>query len=324
MKIDDLIKNIHKGSKHLGTFTLHELFQFASSRSYNGIAVAKEEDREYYVAFLAGELEGAIYMDKNGTVYGDAAAKMISGHEKFDFYEITPDIIETIVMRCRVYEKSHLKRSIPNVIHDLLENIFKGSKYVGIFMLHELFEYTSLRRTNGIAVAKEGNHENYLAFIDGEAEGAIYIDETGSLYSDKAVMMIKGHEKFELYDVKPDVVDAVVMGSRIFEKTHLRKSAPSVILEIGKKSEGMGVLKLTILKDMVPQNGVNVSIRSQGKILGSDITTDEGDVSFKLSHGKYECIVKDRAQTLTTFFIKFDDSTSKITLDLNVKPLLEI
>ena len=226
MKIDDLIKNIHKGSKNLGTYTLHELFQFTASRSYNGIAIAKEDDREYYVAFLSGELEGAIYIDKNETIYGDAAAKRISGHERFDFYEITPDIVETIVMRCRVYEKSHLKRSIPNVIRDLLENIFKGSKYVGGYTLHDLFQYTSLRRTNGIAVAKESNHENYLAFIDGEAEGAIYIDETGSLYSDKAVMMIKGHEKFELYDVKPDVVDAVVMGSRIFEKTHLRKSSP--------------------------------------------------------------------------------------------------
>jgi hypothetical protein len=324
MKIDDLIKNIHKGSKNLGTYPLHELFQFTASRSYNGIAIAKEDDREYYVAFLSGELEGAIYIDKNETIYGDAAAKRISGHERFDFYEITPDIVETIVMRCRVYEKSHLKRSIPNVIHDLLENIFKGSKYVGGYTLHDLFQYTSLRRTNGIAVAKESNHENYLAFIDGEAEGAIYIDETGSLYSDKAVMMIKGHEKFELYDVKPDVVDAVVMGSRIFEKTHLRKSSPSVIQEIGKKSEGMGVLRLTILKDNVPQNGVNVSVRSQGKILGSDITTDEGDVSFKLTYGKYECIVMDRAQTLTSFFIKFDDPNSKIPLDLSVKPLLEI
>ncbi len=324
MKIDDLIKNIHKGSKCLGTFPLHELFQFASSRSYNGIAVAKEDDREYYIAFLSGELEGAIYMDKKGTIYGDAAGKMISGHERFDFYEITPDIVETIVMRCRIYEKSHLKRSIPNVIRDLLENIFKGSKYVGIFTLHDLFQHTSSRRTNGIAVAKEGDHENYLAFMDGEAEGAIYIDETGSLYSDKAVMMIKGHEKFELYDVKPDVADAVVMGSRIFEKEHLRKSLPSVIPEIGKKSEGIGVLKLTILKDKIPQNGVSVSVRSQGKILGSDITTDEGDVSFKLMHGKYECIVMDRAQTLTTFFIKFGDSNSKIILDLDSKPLLEI
>jgi hypothetical protein len=324
MKIDDLIKNIHKGSKHLGTFTLHELFQFAASRSYNGIAVAKEDDREYYIAFLSGELEGAIYMDKKGTIYGDAAGKMIKGHEKFDLYEITPDIVETIVMRCRIYEKAHLKRSIPNVIHDLLENIFKGSKYVGIFTLHDLFQYTSLRKTNGIAAAKEGDHENFLAFIDGEAEGAIYIDESGSLYSDKAVMMIKGHEKFELYDVKPDVADAVVMGSRIFEKEHLRKSVPSVIQEIGKKSEGIGVLKLTIVKDKIPQNGVSVSVRSQGKILGSDITTDEGDVSFKLMHGKYECIVMDRVQTLTTFFIKFGDSNSKIILDLDSKPLLEI
>ena len=324
MKIDDLIKNIYTGSKLLGTFTLHELFQFAPSRSYNGIAVAKEEDREYYLAFIAGEAEGAIYMDKKGSVCGDIAVKMISGHEKFDFYEITPDIVETIVMRCRIFEKSQLKRSIPNVIHDLLENIFKSSKYVGIFTLHDLFQYASLRRTNGIAVAKENDHENYLALVDGDPEGAIYIDENGSLYSDKAVMMIKGHEKFEFYEVKPDVVDAVVMGSRIFEKTHLRKSLPSVIPEIGKKSEGIGVLRLTIQKDKIPQNGVSVSVRRQGKILGSDITTDDGNVSFKLTYGKYECTVMDRAQTLTTFHIRFNESTSRIVLDLNVKPLLEI
>ena len=55
----------------------------------------------------------------------------------------------------------------------------------------------------------------------------LYIDDKGSLYSDKAVMMISGNEKFEFYDVKPDIVDAVVMGSRIFEKMHLKKSLPS-------------------------------------------------------------------------------------------------
>ena len=324
MEIHDLVKNIHKGSKHLGTFTLHELFQFATSGSYNGIAVAKENEREYYLAFIAGEAEGAIYINEKGTVYGDKAGQMISGQEKFDFYEITPDIVETIVMRCRIFEKSNLKKSIPNVIHDLLENIFKGSKYVGIFTLHELFKFASLRRSNGIAVAKENDHENYLAFMEGEAEGCIYIDETGSLYSDKAVMMISGHEKFEFYDVKPDVVDAVVMGSRIFEKMHLRKSLPSLIPEIGKKSEGIGVLKLTIQKDQIPQNGVSVSVRSEGKILGSDITTEEGYVNFKLTHGKYECTVMDRSQTLTTFHIKFDESNSKIVLDLNAKSLLEI
>jgi len=324
MKIQDLVKNIHKGSKHLGTFTLHELFQFASSRSFNGIAVAKENGREYYLAFLAGEAEGAIYIDDKGTEYSDKAAKMISGHEQFEFYEITPDIVETIVMRCRIFEKTHLKKSIPNVIHDLLENIVKGSKFIGIFTLHDLFEVTSSQRSNGIAVAKENEREYYLAFIDGEAEGAIYIDDKGSLYSDKAVLMISGHEKFEFYDVKQDIIDAVVMGSRIFEKMHLKKSLPSLIPEIGKKSEGLGVLTLTIQKDTIPQNGFTVSIRSEGKILGSDITTDEGTASFKLQHGKYSCIVMDRSQNMTTFYVSFDESKSKILLDLNAKQLLEI
>lgn len=324
MKIQDLIKNIHKGSKHLGTFTLHELFQFAASRSFNGIAVAKENGREYYLAFLAGEAEGAIYIDDKGTEYSDKAAKMISGHEQFEFYEITPDIVETIVMRCRIFEKTHLKKSIPSVIHDLLDNIVKGSKYIGIFTLHELFDVTSSHRSNGIAVAKVNERENYLAFIDGEAEGAIYIDDKGSLYSDKAVMMISGNEKFEFYDVKPDIVDAVVMGSRIFEKMHLKKSLPSLIPEIGKKSEGMGVLTLIIQKDTIPQNGLSVSIRKEGKIFGNDITTDEGTVSFKLAHGKYSCTVMDRSQNITTFYLSFDVSHSKILLDLNAKSLLEI
>ncbi len=324
MKIQDMIKNIHKGSKHLGNFTLNELFQYASSRSFNGIAVAREDAREYYLAFIAGEAEGAIYIDEKETEYGDKAAKLISGNEKFDFYEITPDIVETIVMRCRIFEKTHLKRSIPNVIHDLLENIIRGSKFVNIFTLHELFQYALSRKSNGLAAAKENDREYYLAFIDGEAEGAIYIDDKGSLYSDKAVLMISGHEKFEFYDVISDIVDAVVMGSRIFEKTHLKKSIPTLIPEIGKKSEGMGVLVITVQKDTIPQNGVTVSIRSKGKILGNDITTDEGTAGFKLMHGKYDCIVMDRSQNITTFPITFDDSQSKIVLDLNVKALLEI
>jgi hypothetical protein len=324
MKIQDMIKNIHKGSKHLGTFTLHELFQFASSRNFNGIAVAKDNGREHYLAFLAGEAEGAIYIDDNGTEYSDKAAKMITGNEKFEFYEITPDIVETIVMRCRIFEKTHLKKTVPNVIHDLLDNIIKGSKYVGVFPLHELFSFTSSGRSNGIAASKENEREKYLAFIDGEAEGAIYIDDKGSLYSDKAVLMISGQEKFEFYNVKPDIVDAVVMGSRIFEKMHLKKSLPSLIPEIGKKSEGIGVLTVTITRDTVPQNGVSISIRRDGKILGSDITTGQGTASFKLKYGRYDCIVKDRSQNMTTYYITFDESKTKILLDLNAKPLLDI
>jgi hypothetical protein len=86
----------------------------------------------------------------------------------------------------------------------------------------------------------------------------------------------------------------------------------------------MGVLMISILKDTIPQNGVSVSIRNEGKIVGNDITTDEGNVSFKLMHGKYDCIVMERSQKITTFHITFNESNSSISLDLNAKALLEI
>ena len=186
-------------------------------------------------------------------------------------------------------------------IKDLIENILKGSQYLGTFTLPELFSFAKSGSVSGIAVAKEGGKELYLAMISGEPECAIYIDEKGELYSDKAVMMVTGHEKFVLCEVKPDIVEAVVMGCRIFEKSHLRKSINYVLPEIGRKSEGIGVLTLVVQRDREPQNGVRVSIRREGKIVGSDVTTEDGSVGFKVLYGDYDCIVQDRNQMITSF-----------------------
>ena len=201
-------------------------------------------------------------------------------------------------------------------IKDLIENILKGSQYLGTFTLPELFSFAKSGSVSGIAVAKEGGKELYLAMISGEPEGAIYIDEKGELYSDKAVMMVTGHEKFVLCEVKPDIVEAVVMGCRIFEKNHLRKSINYVLPEIGRKSQGMGVLTLIIRRDRDPQNGLRVSIRRDGKIVGSDVTTDDGSVGFKVMYGEYDCIVQDRNQQITSFHLHFNETNPKNILDL--------
>jgi hypothetical protein len=201
-------------------------------------------------------------------------------------------------------------------IKDLIENILTGSKYLGTFTLPELFRFSETGSANGIAIAKEGGQELYLSFIDGESEGAIYIDEKGELYGDKAVMMITGHEKFVFCDVKPDIVEAVVRGCRIFEKTHMRKSITYVIPEIGKKTSGIGHLRLIILRDKEPRNGIRVSIRRDGKIVGSDVTTDDGSVGFRVMYGYYDCVVQDRNKMITSFHITFNEATPEIILDL--------
>jgi len=106
------------------------------------------------------------------------------------------------------------------------------------------------------------------------------------------------------------------MGCRIFEKGHLRKNITYSVPEIGKKSEGIGVINLAVRRDREPLNGVRVSIRKDGKIVGSDVTTGNGEVSFRVMYGNYTCIVQDRSQIVTHFSINFDESHTSHTLDL--------
>jgi hypothetical protein len=201
-------------------------------------------------------------------------------------------------------------------IDELLEKIQKGSQYLGTYDLLELMQYASARGINGIAIAKGDGRNLYLALIAGEAEGAIYIDEKGVLFGDKAVLMIQAKEKFVLTENRPDIVEQLVMGSRIFDKNRLKKSISYNIPEIGGPGGGIGILSITVNKEGVPQNGVRVSIRKDGRVLGSDITTNDGTVRFRIAFGVYDCIIQDKAQVVTKYRIEFDASHLSVPLSM--------
>ena len=201
-------------------------------------------------------------------------------------------------------------------IQDTIDTILTESQFIGTFPLTELIRFAEKGRINGIAVSRENEKLQYLAILDGEAEGAIFIDEKGTLFGDNAVMLITGVELFTLYDVNPELVNPVVAGCRIFEKAHMKKGNCYEITEFGKKNAGLGVFTLTLERNNEPQNGVRVSIRKEGKVVGSDVTTQDGSVGFKLMHGKYAVIVQDRNQQLTTFHVVFEESSSHKILQL--------
>lgn len=201
-------------------------------------------------------------------------------------------------------------------IQQLIGTLLAGSTRLGTFTLSELITFTQSKSINGIAVAVSSDREFDLALLDGEPEGAILIDEKGTLYGDKAVMLLSGNEKFELYEVKKDLVEAVAVGCHILEKGHISKSSMDMIPEIGKKSDGLGVVSIAVQRNGEPQNGVRVSIRKNGQMICSDVTTQNGTVGFKLLYGKYDCIVQDRAMMISTFHIIFDVGHSRITLEI--------
>jgi len=201
-------------------------------------------------------------------------------------------------------------------IQDMIDTILTKSQILGTFPLTELIRFAENDRINGIAVSREKEKLQYLAILDGEAEGAIFIDEKGTLFGDKAVMLITDVELFTLYGVNPEQVTSMIAGCRIFEKAHVKKGNPYEIPEFGKKNAGLGVFTLTLQKNNEPQNGVRVSIRKDGKVVGSDVTTQDGSVGFKLMHGSYAVIVQDRNQQLTTFHVEFEESSSHKILQM--------
>jgi hypothetical protein len=201
-------------------------------------------------------------------------------------------------------------------IQELIRTILASSPQLGTFSLSELLRFASSKGINGIAVAVDGDREFDLAFLGGNPEGAILVEEKGTLYGDKAVMLLAGNKSFSLYEVKPDLVEAVAMGCRILEKSHLRKKDSIPMPEIGRRSDGLGVLTITVIRDNEPQNGVRVSIRKDSQVICSDVTTEDGSVGFKLLHGKYDSIIQDRASKITLFHIRFDNEHVHQTLEI--------
>jgi len=95
---------------------------------------------------------------------------------------------------------------------ELLETILKGSKYLGTYSLADLLTFASSRHLNALAVAKDGKSSFYLAFHNGEPEGAICLDPEGALFGDKAVVHIRSGRNYVLCDVREDIIESLAMG----------------------------------------------------------------------------------------------------------------
>ncbi len=201
-------------------------------------------------------------------------------------------------------------------IRDMLKTIIASSKVRGTSVTPDLISLAKKEGVTGLAFAGDEDREFYLAFVAGEPEGAVIIDEAGELFGDKAVMLISGKEQFTLCEVEKEIIDALVMGCRIFNKSHLRSTSGYDLPEFGTKSSGMGNLTVIVRHDNEPQTGIRVSIRKDGKIVGSDNSSQDGSVGFRVLHGPYDCVLQDRSGSITTRRIAFNEPNQTIYLEL--------
>jgi len=182
--------------------------------------------------------------------------------------------------------------------------------------LTDLKKFADAGKKSGIGVADIGIGKIYLLFKKGEPEGAVEIEKNGILLGDKAVYLLKGDEAFSFYPVDPDVIDKYILLCRIFDRSHLTSNMSMAMPTIERKNEGMGSFTVKITKKLVPQSGVHVSIRKQGRVIGSDVTTSEGKAYFKVLFGEYDCVVMDRERKIRIFPVLVHSGGREETIEI--------
>ncbi|MDD4567388.1 hypothetical protein L21_0339 [Methanoculleus chikugoensis] len=111
MDINDLMSEILRQSTSEGHFTLDELLHYSSSNPMTGIGVSEEKGHSFFLFFSEGEPDGAMFVDAKGTLFGDSAVLRLTGEEEFELFTVTAPIVDALVSRCRIFDKSHLKKN---------------------------------------------------------------------------------------------------------------------------------------------------------------------------------------------------------------------
>jgi hypothetical protein len=200
----------------------------------------------------------------------------------------------------------------------IIDDIIREVPLEGIFAYSDLLRTVGEKKFHGIGMSSGRGKKIYLLFLEGEPEGALISDSTGELYGDKAIYLIKGEDQFTLYPLNPAVVERLIFGCRIYDKSHFTASYSLGLPEIGKKAEGIGRLIITVRKEGVPAAGITVKVRLNGQIVANDISDKGGEVSFRLLYAPYEVLIVRNENDIDVYEFSFVPDLQGKALDLEI------
>ena len=200
------------------------------------------------------------------------------------------------------------------IIDDLIREVPPD----GIFAYSDLLRTVREKKFHGVGMSSGRGRKTYLLFLEGEPEGALIADSKGELYGNKAVYLIGGDDQFALFPLNPAVVERLIFGCRIYDKSHFTASYSLGLPEIGKKAEGIGRLIITVRKEGVPAAGITVKVRRNGQIVANDISGKGGEISFRLLYGPYEVVIVRNENDIDVYEFTFVPDLQGKALDLEI------
>jgi len=202
------------------------------------------------------------------------------------------------------------------IIDDLVREMIP----VGIYSYTDLITTVREKKFYGVGISCARDGTTYLLFVEGEPEGAIIADARGELYGNKAVYLISEKNRFTLYPLSSSVIEQLVYGCRIYNKSHFKGGGCSLELpEIGKKTEGVGRFIISIRKDGSPVPGLPIKIRRGGQIMASDITDRQGMATFRLMFGPYSLLVVREEKSIDVYEFTFHQDLHEKPQELDIE-----
>jgi hypothetical protein len=122
----EIIETLIREVEPEGVFQYSDLLPAACDTHFNGIAISYGTRKKIYILFLEGNPEGAVLADSKGELYGDKAIYLIERSDRFTLCRLNPDLIERVILSCRIYDKSHFTCQ-----HSFVPAEF-GKKYEGV------------------------------------------------------------------------------------------------------------------------------------------------------------------------------------------------
>ncbi|MCQ8893664.1 MAG: hypothetical protein NQU46_03395 [Methanolinea sp.] len=126
----EIIESVVGSSPGEGPFGIREAIETARRGSFSGVGRAHNKGRDIFLLFLEGDPKGALLEDAKGTLFGNKAVYLLDGTEKFTLFSIKPEIVERLILSCRIFDQNIINRVLPV---DLPEVVSRTEGGAGIF-----------------------------------------------------------------------------------------------------------------------------------------------------------------------------------------------
>ncbi|EHQ35798.1 hypothetical protein [Methanoplanus limicola] len=112
MEITQELENILKNSDYAGEYTYNNMLGYVFDNNLSAIILSEINDTGLLLISDGGEIEGAVFVDKFGVLYGDKALYKLDKSLNFRVFVIEDRLASAVISRARIYKDSILKEHI--------------------------------------------------------------------------------------------------------------------------------------------------------------------------------------------------------------------